>query len=42
MHVTILDAVGAHIVGEILTFVCEKSGSYLRTSRLTPSTVGEK
>ena len=34
-HVIILDAAGAHIVGENLTFPCEKSESYLRASRRT-------
>ena len=29
-------------MGENLTFPCEKSGSYLRASRLTPGTVGAK
>ena len=41
-HVIILDAAGAHIVGKNLTFPCEKSGSYLRASRLAPGTVGAK
>ena len=39
-HVIILDAVGAHIVGKNITFPFEKSGSYLRASRLAPGTVG--
>ena len=38
----ILDAIGAHIVGEKLTFSCEKNGSYLQTSRLAHGTVGAK
>ena len=41
-HVIILDAAGAHIVEKNLTFLCEKSESYLRTSRLAPGTVGAK
>ena len=42
-HVIILDAVGAHIMGKNLTFPCEKSGSYLRASRLMmPGTMGAK
>ena len=41
-HVIILDTVVVHIVGKNLTFPCEKSGSYLRASRLTPGTVEEK
>ena len=41
-HVIILDAVGAHIMGENLTFPCEKSGSYLRASRLALRTVRAK
>ena len=41
-HVIILDAAGAHIMGENLTFPCEKSGSYLRATRLVPGTVGAK
>ena len=40
--VIILDAVGAHIVREKFAFPCEKSGSYLRASRLAPGTVGAK
>ena len=39
-HVIILDAAGAHIMGGNLTFPCEKSGSYLRATRLAPGTVG--
>ena len=41
-HVIILDAAGAHIVRKKLTFPCDKSGSYLRASRLAPGTVGAK
>ena len=41
-HVIILDAEGTHIMGENLTFPCEKSGSYLRATRLAPGTVGAK
>ena len=41
-HVIILDTAGAHIVGKHLTFQCEKSGSYLRASRLAPGTLGAK
>ena len=41
-HVIILDAVGAHIMGGNLTSPCEKSGSYLRASRLALSTVRAK
>ena len=33
-HAIILDAVGAHIEGENLTFPWEKSGSYLRARRV--------
>ena len=42
VHVIILDAVRAHIVGENPTFPSEKSGSCLRASRVTPGTVGAK
>ena len=38
----ILDEARAHIVWKNLTFPCEKSGSYLRASRLTPGTVEAK
>ena len=41
-HVIILDAAGAHIMGKNLTFPCEKSGSYLRATRLAPGTVGAR
>ena len=41
-HVIILDAVGAHIMGQNLTFPCEKGGSYLRATRLTAGTEGAK
>ena len=42
-HVIIFsDATGAHTVGENLIFLSEKSGSYLRASRLAPGTVGAK
>ena len=41
-HVIVLVAVGAHIVGENLSFPCDKSGSYLRAIRLTPGTVAAK
>ena len=42
MHVIILDAAGAHIMGKNLTFSCEKGESYLRATRLEPGTVGAK
>ena len=41
-HVIILDPEGAHIVGENFILPCEKSGSYLRVTRLPPGTVGAK
>ena len=41
-HAIILDAGGTHIMGENLTFPCEKSGLYLRATRLVPGTVGAK
>ena len=41
-HVIILDAAGAQIMVKNLTFPCEKSGSYLRVTRLVPSTVEAK
>ena len=41
-HVISLDAAGVHIMGKSLTFPCEKSGSYLRATRLAPGTVGAK
>ena len=41
-HVIILDAVGSYIMGGNLTFHCEKSGSYMRATRLAPGTVGAK
>ena len=41
-YVTILDAAGAHIVGENHTFPCEKSGSYLRATRLAPRAIEAK
>ena len=41
-HFIILDAAGAHIVGKNITFPCEKSGSYMRVTRLAPGTVGAK
>ena len=40
--VIILDAAGGHIMGNNRTFPCEKSGSYLRVTRLVPGTVGAK
>ena len=41
-HVIILNAAGAHIREENLTFPFEKSGSCLRSTRLVPGTVGAK
>ena len=41
-YVIISDAAGAHIMGENLTFPCEKSGSYLRATRLVSGTVKAK
>ena len=40
--VIILDAAGAHIMGENPTFFCDKSGSYLRATRFVPGIVGAK
>ena len=39
-RVIILDAARVHIMGENLTFPCEKGGSYLRATPLVPDTVG--
>ena len=41
-HFIISDAAGAQIVAENLTFPCEKSGLYIRASRLAPGTVKPK
>ena len=41
-HVIILEVAGARIMGENLTFPCEKGGSYLRATRFVPGTVGAK
>ena len=41
-HAIVLDAAGVHIMGKKLTFPCEKSGSYLRATRLAPGSVGAK